>query len=104
MGDIQRATRDYKKAYFLDPDDFLYQDTMKEVVAELTLENRLLKKSMIGNGGDPECGTLHPRSWRSSGLSSNRIFRCAATVLANSPSGTRTPTVTVRILSGSIRH
>ena len=28
--------------------------TLKEVVAELTLENRLLKKSMIGNGGDPE--------------------------------------------------
>ena len=27
---------------------------LKEVVAELTLENRLLKKSMIGNGGDPE--------------------------------------------------
>ena len=28
--------------------------TLKEVVAELTLENRLLKKNMIGNGGDPE--------------------------------------------------
>ncbi len=28
--------------------------TLKEVVAELTLENRLLKKSMIGNGGGPE--------------------------------------------------
>ena len=28
--------------------------TLKEVVAELTLENRLLKKSMIGDGGDPE--------------------------------------------------
>jgi transposase len=28
--------------------------TLKEVVAELTLENRLLKKSMTGNGGDPE--------------------------------------------------
>ncbi len=27
---------------------------LKEVVAELTLENRLLKKSMLGNGGDPE--------------------------------------------------
>ena len=25
---------------------------LKEVVAELTLENRLLKKSMIGDGGD----------------------------------------------------
>jgi len=28
--------------------------TLKEVVAELTLENRLLKKSMIGDGGDLE--------------------------------------------------
>ena len=26
--------------------------TLKEVVAELTVENRLLKKSMIGDGGD----------------------------------------------------
>ena len=25
---------------------------LKEVVAELTLENRVLKKSMIGDGGD----------------------------------------------------
>ncbi len=28
--------------------------TLKEVVAELTLENRVLKKSMLGNGDDPE--------------------------------------------------
>ncbi len=27
---------------------------LKEVVAELTLENRLLKKSMIGDGGEGE--------------------------------------------------
>ena len=27
---------------------------LKECVAELTLENRLLKKSMIGHGGDEE--------------------------------------------------
>jgi transposase len=27
---------------------------LKEVVADLILENRLLKKSMIGDGGDPE--------------------------------------------------
>ena len=27
---------------------------LKELVAELTLENRLLKKSMIGDGGDRE--------------------------------------------------
>jgi transposase len=28
-------------------------NALKEVVAELTLENRVLKKSMIGDGGDP---------------------------------------------------
>jgi transposase len=27
---------------------------MKELVADLTLENRLLKKSMLGDGGDEE--------------------------------------------------
>jgi len=27
---------------------------LKEVVADLTLENRLLKKSMLGDGGDEE--------------------------------------------------
>ena len=27
---------------------------LKELVADLTLENRLLKKSMIGDGGEPE--------------------------------------------------
>ena len=27
-------------------------NALKEVVAELTLENRVLKKSMIGDGGD----------------------------------------------------
>jgi len=27
---------------------------MKELVAELSLDNRLLKKSMIGDGGDEE--------------------------------------------------
>jgi transposase len=27
---------------------------LKELVAELTLENRLLKKSMIGDGGNHE--------------------------------------------------
>ena len=30
---------------------------LKECVADLTLENRLLKKSMIADGGDDECGT-----------------------------------------------
>jgi hypothetical protein len=27
---------------------------MKELVADLALENRVLKKSMIGDGGEPE--------------------------------------------------
>ena len=27
---------------------------LKELVADLTIENRLLKKSMLGDGGDPE--------------------------------------------------
>jgi transposase len=27
---------------------------LKEAVADLMLENRLLKKSMIGDGGEPE--------------------------------------------------
>jgi transposase len=35
---------------------------LKEVVAEQTLELRLLKKSMTGDGGDQEWGTLHLRS------------------------------------------
>ena len=30
----------------------LRREALKEVVADLTLENRLLKKSMIGDGGD----------------------------------------------------
>ena len=30
----------------------LEAQALKEVVADLTLENRLLKKSMIGDGGD----------------------------------------------------
>ena len=40
---------------------------LKEVVADLTLENRLLKKSMSGDGEDEASGTLHPRRPRSSG-------------------------------------
>lgn len=40
---------------------------LKEVVAEKTLELRLLKKSMIEDGCDQECGMPHLRSWRSSG-------------------------------------
>ena len=33
-------------------DSELAAGALKEVVAELTLENRLLKKSMTGDGGD----------------------------------------------------
>ena len=51
---------------------------LKEVVADLTLENRLLKKSMIGDGGDG--GMRYPASEkpRSSAWSSSRICRSAA--------------------------
>ena len=48
---------------------------LKEVVADLTLENRLLKKSMIGDGGDEGSDILHPTRRRSSGWSSNRLCR-----------------------------
>ena len=39
---------------------------LKEALAEVTLENRLLKKSVIADGEDGECDTPHPRSSRSS--------------------------------------
>jgi transposase len=48
---------------------------LKEVVADLTLENRLLKKSMSGDG---EGEARDPRRPRSSSLSSNRICRPSA--------------------------
>src|SRR5205809_451177 len=44
---------------------------LKEVVAELMLENRLLKKSTIGAGEDGIRDTSPPRSWRSSAWSSS---------------------------------
>jgi len=51
---------------------------LKEVVAELTLENRLLKKSMITDGEDAASGIRLAKSWRSSSSSSTPICRCAA--------------------------
>src|ERR1700756_1649750 len=48
---------------------------LKEVVAELTLENRLLKKSVTGDGGGEEGDTPHPRRPRSSSWRSNRPSR-----------------------------
>ena len=51
---------------------------LKEVVADLTLENRLLKKSMSGDGEDEASDILHPRGPRSSSWSSNRICRPSA--------------------------
>jgi transposase len=51
---------------------------LKEVVAEQALELRLLKKSIIADGGDDERDTSHPRSSRSSGSSSSRICRHVA--------------------------
>src|SRR3954471_8917358 len=50
---------------------------LKEVVAELVLENRLLKKSTIGAGEDEALDTPLPRSWKSSGWSRARRCRCA---------------------------
>src|SRR5882757_9129116 len=48
---------------------------LKEVVADLTLENRVLKKSVTGDGEDGERDIRPQRSWRSSGSSSNPICR-----------------------------
>jgi len=51
---------------------------LKEVVADLTLENRLFKKSMSGDGEDDARDILHPRRPRSSSWSSNHICRPSA--------------------------
>ena len=49
---------------------------LKEVVADLTLENRLLKKrSMIADGGDEASDIPHLTRQRSPGWSSNRLGR-----------------------------
>src|SRR6266550_3640634 len=45
---------------------------LKEVVAELTLENRLLKKSVTADGEEDTRGIPPPRSLRSSGSSRSR--------------------------------
>jgi len=47
---------------------------LKEVVAEQMLENRLLKKSMIGDGGDEELDIPLQKSSRSSGSLSAHIY------------------------------
>src|SRR5512136_1977828 len=49
---------------------------LKEVVAELTLENRLLKKSVTADGEDAASDTPPPKSVRSSGWSSSLPCRC----------------------------
>ena len=51
---------------------------LKEVVADLTLENRLLKKSVTADGEDEGYGTPLWRSWRSSGWSNNPSCRFVA--------------------------
>ena len=51
---------------------------LKEALAEQMLENRLLKKSMFGDGGDGAGDTQHPRSWRSSAWSNAPTCRSAA--------------------------
>src|SRR6266404_5352579 len=49
---------------------------LKEVVAELTLENRLLKKSVTADGDEASLGIPPPRSLRSSGSSRSRPCQC----------------------------
>jgi transposase len=51
---------------------------LKEVVADLTLENRLFKKCMNGDGEDGARDILHPRRPRLCNWSSNRIYRPSA--------------------------
>jgi transposase len=48
---------------------------LKECVADLTLENRLLKKSKTGGGGYEERDTLHRRNWRLSASWKMGIYR-----------------------------
>ena len=50
---------------------------LKELVAELMIENRLLKKSVLGGGESDTRGIAPPRSWRSSAWSSSRRYRCS---------------------------
>ena len=49
---------------------------MKILVADLTLENRLLKKSMIADGGDEEWGWFYPHRFgaRDNTLTSGRCW------------------------------
>ena len=51
---------------------------LKEALAEQMLENRLLKKSMIGDGGDGTRGIPQPGNWRSSAWLNVPICRSAA--------------------------
>src|SRR6202040_1782471 len=51
---------------------------LKEVVADLTLENRLLKKSVTADGEDEAWDTPPRRSWRSSDWSNNPTCRFVA--------------------------
>src|SRR4029077_13580123 len=51
---------------------------LKETLAEVLIENRLLKKSVLGVGGDASGGTPHPRSSRSSNWWNSRRSRSVA--------------------------
>ena len=49
---------------------------LKEVVAEITLRNRILKKSLTGHGEEGDAGDARlRRRWRSSAWSRTQIFR-----------------------------
>ena len=50
---------------------------LKETLAEVLIENRVLKKSVLGDGENASWSTPHPRSSRSSSWSSNRPCRSA---------------------------
>jgi len=56
-------------------DLLLEMGALKELVADLTIENRLLKKSTFGDEGDPSRDTTPQRSSRSSGWSRSRGCR-----------------------------
>src|ERR1700760_413834 len=73
---------------------------LKEVVADLTLENRLLKKSMSGDGEDGAGDIPHPRRPRSSSWSSSHICRPSAhwtSSASRAPRSTAGMNATVRV-------
>src|ERR1700730_14423315 len=77
---------------------------LKEVVAELTLENRLLKKNVIGDGGDEARDTPHPSKPRLSGWSGNRPCRSNAHWRNSASRGPRSIAGAMSIKAAGPRH